>query len=675
MPGRCLPPLCCGCCTHRLFDPAVVWSDNVRERCGDGTTTRPGPAVIAAAFASDVYYLLVDAPRQLPDTTWEHDYVAQAWSAAGAKLWESAVLATTAGLTGLGRIASDGTSVWAIVWNDGDTIFRLDASDGSTLYSGAMPGGTTYDVAAKGDGTAYVAHEFTSDGDGDGYVSVFDDGSIVDRFGGTATDAGRCGSTSTAYSLAVDGSTLYVGSSPWLTSDFADAGDENCCTSGRVARFDSGVLKWLSFPGAGQDGGIHDSDRILVSHANGTVFAANVGYAASLETELWALEDEWGVPQWGQSLDMVAGDCGGVAAITDLDADDSYVWVTACRWLYQLNHAGAIQAAVPHATDAEGDSNTLMQPLLAVAADGAGNAMAGGRAVKCDVYESESRTKTDWTCGAWSQDCRDTPPDYCHTNECGSVSTNGRIALDVCTPDQWPPCLGSGYISWNCGSGVETRTFEFSAACDTGTGDFAWGGSFTGGSVTVTWVCGVGPTVDVVIDGCDVTMTSTTFTCDGPLGYAAVYYRFTLDCESCSGDGCGAMNDDACSDPNAWCCDPSPRPETLTGTVGIDNCEALNGKTVTFDWYPAVGRFEGAVTDDDGKVWGFAFTCGNNDAVCDDWMLTKPTEVGAVDCWIEYTTASLCSCDPVEVTFGSSETSGGAACCDSSIAFSLVITE
>lgn len=688
--SRCETPLpCCDCCTHRLFTPSIEWSADVwRGHCGDSQEAIPYPqAVVDSWYHDGVYYLLAEIPKTWESGLWglRWRYRAEAWSDAGERLWKSDWLfeMTDPGVsptrTPRGCIASDGSTVWVAVMDNAataqSTMFRLDADDGAILFEGAAGLNQTPPLEVwallPDAGGVLIGHQTT--GSGTAFVSTWADDVVTPVVGppdDIATD-------STAFSVQHDAESgaYYVGHSVFFTRTFANGTEGDCEKAGFLSRYDGGELTWLSYPSSGDTEAGTGVERPLVRLIGETLFFADAllyrdGPTFARRT-FGAVEIAWGVPEWFRYLEREVDDDDPChLAITDFDGDDDSLWLSACRFVVQLDHAGVVVEAVPHvpqdAIHYDGSQ------VLTVAADGAGNALAGGIAAKCAVTDDEDRTSAALSCAAYSPGCElgeAVEPEYCHVHECGSTSNNGRVAIDECDPEQWPPCEGPGMIQWNCGSGSETRTLTFVSECMTG--GRRWVGAFSGGSVTIDWICGSGPTVEVVLTGCTVTITSVTYECDGPLGYLNVSYTFDLDCGDCTGSGCGAFGSEDCEigGPIQDVCGCDEIPRTLTATITNTNCDTdYDGLQITLEYDEGSTDWSGSTTAPNGKTVGLRMGCNNISGL------------SGVDCTVNFLSlgmgdpAWVCG-PPFEATFAGASITGTGCCDGAGSTVDVVITE
>lgn len=566
---------CPDCCTHRLIDSAasVAWSLNADsaaycEKCRK--------TVIESCYAGGTYYLLVywqSADIQV------HNSV-QAWSSSGDKLWETEISTGTANTSGC--ITSDGTNVWASINPTSTKIWRLDATSGTIEDDSPMSGGLTPNGLTASGGSVYVAHAWQDIAeDGNGFVSLWFDGVVLDRFG-----AATCDTSPVAYCVSEAGGAVFVGHGFYSTDDFGIDGE--CCVPGFVSRYESGVLKWISPYDLSDE--IDDIDPVLIKVSGDTIYWVIRG------TPFYGTMDvDDGQVKVAKVLDFGSGgECGDEPAITDMDADGSNIWITACRWAYVLDATGTIDATRPHVSLADYvESFPFANVLRTVACDGAGNALIGGKAVKCAVSDLETKTEHDASC-ADVVACD--PHEWCHPADCGIIATNGRVAIAECARDKWPPCNGSLHVE---GDGCETfsedrpvtgvgcvdGTWTWSAVsaveCAAGVPRWEWGLSYT---------CDGGPVVEFQYGGVDADVTNVELVCDGPNGYAAIYFDWsTEDAGSCcegSMSGCGAMNADECA--VSFCgCDGVPKSltATLSGCHSTTVAMAWNGTgfSGTFD--------------------------------------------------------------------------------------------
>lgn len=680
------PPLCCDeCCTHRLFIPEIEWSDNVfGKRCG-----RPllaAPAVTASYRDGDFVYLVAEVPR-LVDGVVRYGYYAEKWDKDGTREWRSDRLFTTTdtGFIDSDRskataITSDGSHCWvAIAENDAagglSKMFRLDALDGDTLFegeAGASDELTIYSLAPTGDNKCYIGHNFQVN---EPWVSTWDDDTLTDRFGVLTFNTEHYVS-----SIVPDGTDIYLGHTEVTTDRFGACQAESCdlCSpSGAVSRWNGDrQLIWLSYGGA----------QAKIAKVGTTVFVACVDTAV-----YGALEDEWGDTVWFRDLfvDPVEDATCGMN-ITDIAADANFVWLSACRHVVQTDHDGIITSSVPHVHEADIPFWNVEpytpngNQVLTVAALQDDTAVGGGKANLCEPdepLEPDERISSAVACTEGAGDfCTSSVPGpgcgaggslgednlcyaqtnvgWCNINDCGTVSTNGRVVISECTDhEQWPPCSGPGIITYtDCDDVTVTETLRFSSHCVDG--GWRWFDSWDGGSIAFTIPCdgSFGPDdIDLVIDGCTTTVDSASITCAGPLGYASMEFTFSGTCGACAINGCGAFGAETCETAvDSPCCD-NQVPSTLTATFSSGACAGANGQTITIEWNGAAWLGDATIN---GETWSVSFGCNGTtgDSCAAKWSIG-----GYIGCQPTLAFGEAgCSCDPFSVTFIT--TISGAGC-------------
>lgn len=686
------PPLCCPqCCTHRLFDPEIDWSDSIANKQICGTVNGFPPRVRDAWMSGDHVYLLAEIPRG-PAGLLTHRYRVRKQHKDGTKIWDSAILVTNSdnpfgtpgdGQAAVAKVASDGTNVWAAVSGSSDptatsTMFRLNASTGAVEYSGDPGAGdslTVWALCPDGYGFCLIGHEYVG-----GFVSTWNDDVLANRFG--ADGCVEPGATLKATSITVDGDDIYVGHSTYAPRFFAGIDGPSCPAGGFVSRYNVDLeLVWCSYGGAAAG-----PDQTFIAKSGLIYFVFHGGGGVG------ALETTWGVPQWVVTFNtdpMVDVGCG---VFTTGVAVDSSVWVSVCRWIFEVDPAdGSIISAVPHVHEAD---ITVEEPhVLTVAATGDGTAIGGGRAVPCDPdvpLEPEERASTAATCDTFTPGCTNsggpclefptqTKPDWCHTNECGSITTNGRFAISECAGDltQMPPCSGPGAIRYTqCEGGDVTESFTFTSECSSG--GRTWTGEFTDGSVELEYICGdtFGPeNVTLTISGCTITVTEASITCDGPFGYAVFNFSFSGTCGECEINGCGVFGAEDCEIPEVPYCECLSLPDEITATFSDNSgCTGFTGQTITLSWDAGMGSAGGwygtGTIDCAGTtvelfaqccfdVWHLAvassscFTSATSPLTSDDLTCTETAAIGPA-------AEAGGSCDPFEQEF--ILTTSGAAC-------------
>lgn len=613
------PPLCCDeCCTHRLFIPEIEWSDNVfGKRCG-----RPllaAPAVTASYRDGDYVYLVAEVPR-LVDGVVRYGYYAEKWDKDGTREWRSDRLFTTTdtGFIDTDRskataITSDGSHCWvAIAENDAtgglSKMFRLDALDGDVLFegeAGASDELTIYSLAPTGGGKVYLGHQ-GGRGVGFGYdfVSTWDDDTLTDGFGLVV------GSGESIYvtSIVPDGTDIYVAHTFAFTDRFGDCqGDpcDLCIVGGSVSRFDAErKLVWIS-PAGTQPKICKSGSKIYVACTGTTVYGQ--------------LDDEWGDQDWFRSVDLPTipfNSCG----LRDIACDDNFLWLAGCRHIVQTDHDGILTSAVPHVHEDDIPFWNVLpytpngDQVFAVSAMQDDTAVGGGKANLCEPetpLDPEELFTEEVACDPEANDFCSTSipgvgggcgggevlgpdnvcygPDniqWCNVNQCGTKTTNGRVKISECEDrEKLPPCEGPGAIKYtDCDDVLQNPTFRFASHCVDG--GWKWFGEWDGGTIAFTVPCDgtFGPDdVALTIDDCTVTVDDAYIDCDGPNGYAAMYFTFSGICGECSINGCGVFGGTDCTTGITVCCD-DPFPTTLTATFSAPACAALHGITVTLTY-------------------------------------------------------------------------------------------
>ncbi len=700
------PPLCCDeCCTHRLFIPEIEWSDNVfGKRCG-----RPllaAPAVTASYRDGDFVYLVAEVPR-LVDGVVRYGYYAEKWDKDGTREWRSDRLFTTTdtGFIDTDRskataITSDGSHCWvAIAENDAtgglSKMFRLDALDGDTLFEGELGASdelTIYSLSPTGDNKCYIGHGVSTNYS---WVSTWDDDTLTDRFGVFGYSYDREFYVS---SIIPDGSDIYLGHTVVTTDRFGSCQANPCdlCSPiGAVSRWDSNrQLIWLSYGG----------NQAKIAKSGSTVFVMSVGLMV-----YGALDDEWGDPTWFRTVDLPTipdNSCG----LTDIACDDNFLWLAGCRHIVQTDHDGILTSAVPHVHEDDIPFWNVLpytpngDQVLTVAAMQDDTAIGGGKANLCEPdtpLEPEELFTEEVACDQEANDfCESSVPLYtllgascasgdvlgedglcyshtnvgwCNINQCGVVSTNGRVAISECTDhEQWPKCSGPGIITYtDCNDEVVTETLRFSSHCVDG--GWRWFDSWDGGSIAFTVPCdgSFGPDdIDLTIDGCTVTVDSASITCDGPLGYASMEFTFSGTCGECAINGCGAFGAESCETLiSTDCCEGVPTELPVTMTSGV--CSYANGVTGTATWNATLGEWECVLTLTTAvgdKTWGFAFFCPMAGGAPTDFTIRGLNAMSALsaDCEpnMDYTASMGATCSPLSVTFSNVQFTGASACCD-----------
>lgn len=672
-----VPPCCDQCCTHRLFDPEIDWSESVvnKQICGAGLDA--APTVVDSWRNGDYVYFVAEIPR-LVDGVVRFGYRAEKWSKTGTRQWKTAILFTTTDTgfndqdrTKAAAICSDGTTVWvAIAENDLtgsptglSKVWRLNASTGAVAFAGAAGAGdslTVYSMAPTGDGKVYIGHGLAT---GYYWVSTWDDDTLTDRFGVFGAVPG--GGDFYVSSIVPDGSDIYLGHTVIGTDRFGPCQADPCdlCgPTGAVSRWNGDrELVWLSYGGS----------QAKIAKVGSTVFVA------ALNSPVYgALDDEWGDPEWFRQLDVTEDDDACGMQITDIDADASHVWLSACRYVVQTDHLGIEEAFVPHVHEDdipfwnESPYTPNGNQVLTVAAIQDGTAVGGGRANLCDPetpLEPEERTTSEVTCDDEATDfCTSSVPGpgcggggslgednlcyaqtnvgWCNINQCGVVSTNGRVAISECTDhEQWPKCSGPGIITYtDCNDEVVTETLRFSSHCVDG--GWRWFTSWDGGSLAFTVPCdgSFGPDdIDLVIDGCTTTVDTATITCDGPLGYASMEFTFSGSCSSCNINGCGAFGAEEC-EPAEDLCGCTEVPDTLYATLtNVLFCECADATVVTLTRDGSTWSGSTAFGGCGGKTITVDLTCNPP-----DWELA----ITITDCTVLVNLPLTVNCDPLEIS-------------------------
>lgn len=631
--GKAMPWLgpCRDCCTHRLVDgtPDVVWSKNA----GVGTLCdRCDETVFDAWHHAGVFYLLTATKCDSGVPTVNSRNRVQAWDSDGDRLWVSPLLNDTEQSTA-GRVASDGTHVWVTVGGGTPLVYRLDPADGAIEYTSTEFSYSINYLCPDGAGKVWLAHLYQSDGDGDGFVSLWADDVISDRFGGAGVGGGA-----TAYSIVADSSALYVGHNLYATTEFAA---EYCTPCGFVSRYDEGALIWISCGRISNLSPYTDPASTfplvpLIALEGGVVYFAfydGSGYGA--------METLAGKPQWIREIDRAIpiAVCGGRSEpIRDFDAGGGFLWIVVNRWLIQLDTSGNVLDSVPHSDTNIGKNACQFWQLNCVTSDGTG-ALFGGQAVACENPENDEQDSTavaaaECDAGVDANWC--SPHDWDEVNDCGSLTTTGRRRVGGCTLAQSPPCEGPVVVNYICGETSVSATVDTVASGESCDEFVSWAGSGSGIDILITVNCDGSAEVDLSIDGCTITGTTATLNCDGPFGYAAVEFTFTGDCGDCDLNGCGVLFGEECEPDGGImiCCD-DPFPTSLTATLSAPSCAALHGVTIPLAYvgelFPDVHAWEGIINIDGCGDCTFRFQV-NNGIAC-EWAMGIQQDGSGTDIW------------------------------------------
>lgn len=656
---------CRDCCTHRLVDgtPEVVWSENSGCDCPCPRCTE---TVFDAWHHGGVFYLLTATKCDSGVPTVNSRNRVQAWDSDGERLWVSPLLNDAEIADAAGRVCSDGTNVWVSVGGGSPFLYRLDPADGSIEYTSIE---FTYSInylCPDGAGSVWLAHEYLSDGDGDGFVSLWSDGTFSDRFGGNGS--------ATAYSIDLSGDTLYVGHNLYTTTEFAD---EYCTPCGFVSRYDEGTLVWISCGRVSNLSPYTDPASTfplvpLVALEGGVVYFAfkdGSGYGA--------METVAGEPQWIREIDRAIpiAVCGGRSEpIRDFDAGGGFLWIVVNRWLIQLDTSGNVATSVPHSDTNIGKNSCQFWQLNCVTSDGTG-ALFGGQAVDCDNPENESQDSSA-VAGADCDEGTDanwcTPRDWDEVNDCGSLTTTGRRRVGGCTLAQSPPCEGPVVVNYVCGETTVSETIDTIASGEDCEGSVSWAGSSDTVDIVVTINCDGTAEVELTIEGCTITSTTATLNCAGPFGYAAVDFTFTGTCDGCDLSGCGILHGEDCEiGVSTDCCGSVP--ESLPVSMSSTFCSYANGVTGTATWNASLSQWECVLTVTTAvgdKTWGFALECPAMGGSAQDFTIRELDAMSmlSADCEPNATfQADMTStCDPFELTVIDVEFAhaGMGQCCD-----------